>query len=268
MTRLNANEFEREVADLYRGLGAEVRHDVTIAGSQIDILATETTASGSPIKRLIECKAYSSQVGIDAVRSFIGTARLLRERHLADVATIVSASGFSRPARDAAEEFGIELLEVADLRQRADRAPLVEKPPPAPVSEAPDAEVTDSSIRAFVALPFTARFDDVYLYGIRSAAEEAGISVERADDVLKSVEIIAYVRERIQSCDLLIADTSESNPNVFYELGYADGLGKPVVLIAEKETATPFDVRGRRHLLYDGIRDLEARLPHFLRPPA
>jgi len=268
MTALNALQFEREVADLYRALGSNVRHDVAVAGNQIDVLVTEETSPGSPLTRIVECKAYSSPVGPEPVRSFAAISSFLRERRLADLATIVAASGFSQYAREMAQEFSIELLEIADLRARVTRAthaPAPDKRPP--LSHTP-AVSTGEQPFAFVALPFNPKFDDVYVYGISSAAERAKVSVERADDVLESVEIISYAKSRIAACDILIADTTESNPNVFYELGYADGLQKGVLLIAQADAELPFDIRGRRHLLYQNIKDLETRLVPFLRKAA
>jgi len=107
---------------------------------------------------------------------------------------------------------------------------------------------------------FTPRYDDVHLYGIRAAADEAGVSVERADDNLDSSEIIDYIKTRIESCDLVIADTTEPNANVYYELGYAEGTGKKVLLVAAANTELPFDLRGRNHVLYENIVDLHRKL--------
>jgi hypothetical protein len=263
MVSLNAHQFEREVAGLYRSLGASVRHDVTLAGSQIDVLVSQSTTTPDTVTRIVECKAYRSAVGDDAVRSFAGTFRLLHERQLADTATIVSASTFSQSAYRLAKQADIELLEISQLRQRVGRTRTDGNRAVQPPTFS-DSPTETHSPRVFVAIPFTKHFDDIYLYGILSAAEKVGYSVERADDDLVSIEVIEYVRERIRHCDLVLADTSEPNPNVFYELGYADGIRKPVVLIATKDAAVPFDVRGRQHLLYDRIRDLEIGLPRFL----
>jgi hypothetical protein len=258
--------FEREVADLYRSLGADVRHDVSLAGNQIDIVVNERTASGSVVTRIVECKAYSTPVGVHQVRTFALTSKLLRDRHLADVATMVSAtSGFTKQARVAAEEFGIDLLEFADLvatTRRENGRPSTSRAERS--SSAASPVVIDRSeptlLRAFVAIPFTIDYDDIYLLAVRAAAESAGISVERADENIESTEIIAHIKGRIRGCDLVIADTTKRNANVFYELGYADGLNKAVLLIAKENARLPFDVQGRNHLLYEGIRDLQAKL--------
>lgn len=266
-------EFERYVGDLYRALGAEVKHDVMLAGIQIDLLLKEKTASGSSLARLVECKAYSSRVGSPPVRSFAMTSHLLRTRGVVDAATLVSANGFTAQARLMADEFGVELLEASDLEARIVERGISSVDSSKDVTSSadglpPEVPVAHSRpIKAFVALPFTPRYDDVYLLGIRAAAEALEVSVERADDNLESNEIVEYIKARIASSDFVIADTSEPNPNVFYELGFSDGLGKPALLIAASSTELPFDLRGRNHLLYEninGLRDgLIDRLPHF-----
>lgn len=268
VSAINPTRFEKDIADLYRELGSHVRHDVSLAGSQIDVIVTERTESGSWITRIVECKAYGSPVGVHAIRIFALTSQLLRERHLADVATIVSEHGFTRPARDAAAEFGIELLEVADLRARvADRHQNVVGPHNfPPVTPMPPTEAdSHPEPKAFVAMPFTPQFDDVFLFGILPAAEEVGVTAQRADEILESVEIIQTIRDRIQTSQMVIADTTEINANVFYELGFADGLAKPILLIAQESTVLPFDLSGRKHLLYKSINQLRASLPAWLR---
>ena len=47
------------------------------------------------------------------------------------------------------------------------------------------------------------------------------------------------------------ADLSGKNPNVFYELGLAHAIGKPVVMVAATIDDVPFDLRGLRTILYD-----------------
>src|SRR5256885_16101861 len=74
-------DFERRVAALYRMLGAEVAHDYSLAGSQIDVFVQERTPSGGLIRTAVECKSYSAPVGIDVVRSLAGLAALLKQRN-------------------------------------------------------------------------------------------------------------------------------------------------------------------------------------------
>ncbi len=109
-------ELERRVADAYRQMGArKVEHDVELAGNQIDVYV-ELEMPGCLLHRIaIEAKDWSRPVGIDVVNNFATVAGLLRDRRLIDEGIIISASGFSKQARNAAKEHGIRLLEPADL---------------------------------------------------------------------------------------------------------------------------------------------------------
>ncbi|MBI2557058.1 MAG: restriction endonuclease [Planctomycetes bacterium] len=109
--------LERQVTTIYRALGAEVKHDVALAGNQIDIIVRERTPSGTFVTTAIECKAYSKPVGVEIINSFGTLVYLLKQRNLIDRAILVAPSGFTRHAREAAQIHDIELLELADLVQ-------------------------------------------------------------------------------------------------------------------------------------------------------
>jgi hypothetical protein len=112
----------------------------------------------------------------------------------------------------------------------------------------------------FVAMPFAQEFDDLYHYGIQGGVNAAGYLCERADLAAFTGDVIAFVKDRISTADLVVADLSAANPNVYLEVGYAWGKGVPTVLIARNEDELKFDVRGQRCLIYKNIRDLETRL--------
>jgi nucleoside 2-deoxyribosyltransferase len=69
-----------------------------------------------------------------------------------------------------------------------------------------------------------------------------------------------WVRTRISSARLVIADLSDANPNVYLEVGYAWGCGRPTVLLVKDTAQLKFDVRGQRCLVYQKIKDLETSL--------
>src|SRR5262249_50655095 len=120
-------DFEREVASIFRVLGAEVEHDVAVAGNQVDVVVREQTQSGRPVTTVVECKAFDRPVGVAEVNALAGLYLLFKQRGLADAAVLVSkSSGFTRPAREAAAAHGIELVEFEDLRQRvANQSPAL-----------------------------------------------------------------------------------------------------------------------------------------------
>lgn len=257
--------FEREVAAIFRTLGAEVQHDVGVAGNQIDILVRERTTSGSTISTIVECKSFSRPVGIKEVNSFGAVSYLIRQRGLAEKAIMVSESGFTRQARESAREYKIDLLEIDDLRQK-----IVGREHE--VIKAQDKIIADNKIyepslpkRIFVVMPFSKEFDDVYILGIREVAEELGLIVERADDVEHTGDILDMVREHIRDADFIVADTTGTNPNVMYEVGYSHGVQRPTILICRTQQDLPFDVSGTIHIKYDTIVDLRERLKRRLK---
>ena len=101
----------------------------------------------------------------------------------------------------------------------------------------------------FIAMPFANEFDNAYYFGIKQPVELHGRKCERVDQDAFTGDIIERVKRRISGCELVIADITGSNPNVFYELGYADGAGKPVIVISQ-EQETPFDLKTRRQIRY------------------
>ena len=109
-------ELELRVADAYRKMGArKVEHDLELAGNQIDVYV-ELATPGDLLHRIaVEVKDWSSPVGIDIVNRFGQIVKLLHGERLLDEGIIVSAGGFSRPARNAAKVHGIRLLEPQDL---------------------------------------------------------------------------------------------------------------------------------------------------------
>ena len=117
----------------------------------------------------------------------------------------------------------------------------------------------------FVAMPFAPEFDDHFHYGIQQAVNAAGYLCERADLATFTGDVLTWVKERIDSARLLVADLSTANPNVYLEVGYAWGKGIPTVLLARDSADLRFDVEGQRCLLYTSIRKLEDSLTSELK---
>ena len=55
----------------------------------------------------------------------------------------------------------------------------------------------------------------------------------------------------IRSSDLVVADITGKNPNVFYEIGLAHALHRPSILIARRDEEIPFDLAGTRIVFYN-----------------
>jgi nucleoside 2-deoxyribosyltransferase len=80
------------------------------------------------------------------------------------------------------------------------------------------------------------------------------------DDSLKSTPIIPDIKEWLAKADLVIADLTNVNPNVYYEVGYADALNKKLILVAQTGTVLGFNISNIRTLFYDNPEDLQQQL--------
>ena len=239
-----------------------------VAGSQIDVVVEEETASGSRIKTVIECKNYSRPVGVEVVNQFAPLFGLFRGRGLADKGTIVASEGFTKQARAAAKDMGVELLEFADLQHRVQGRASDLKVAEEEVDQARMAQAARGKKdlpRIFVIMPFADEFNDVYVLGIRDVAEKLGFAVQRADDIEHNSNILEVIQRHIRQCDVVIADMTGRNANVFYEIGYALALERQTILICRKGEVVPFDLQAMNHIAYSSIVDLKERLEKRLR---
>jgi hypothetical protein len=103
---------------------------------------------------------------------------------------------------------------------------------------------------AFVVMQFDG-YDDVYRTVIQPIGNEIGVDIKRADEYLRPGSIIADIERSIAESDLVIAEITENNANVFYEVGYAYALDKPVLLLAKQGRKLPFDLLTERCYFYD-----------------
>lgn len=104
----------------------------------------------------------------------------------------------------------------------------------------------------FVMMPFADPLGSYYEKVYKPAIEKAGLTPVRADNELFGTgKIIDQIWTGINSAKVLIAELTDRNPNVFYELGLAHALQKPVVLISSNEKDVPFDLHHIRVIYYD-----------------
>lgn len=104
----------------------------------------------------------------------------------------------------------------------------------------------------FVMQPFAVPLGDYYEKVYKPAIEKAGLKPVRADaDIFGTGKIMDQVWEGINTAKVLVAELTSRNPNVFYELGLAHALKKPVVLVSSREEDVPFDLHHIRVIYYD-----------------
>ncbi len=119
-------------------------------------------------------------------------------------------------------------------------------------------------LHAFVAMPFGIKrdsqgneidFNRVYTGLIKPALESAGLDVFRADEEERAGDIRTDMFQELLIADLVIADLTLDNPNVWYELGVRHALrARGVVLISGGRVTTAFDLYTDRKLRY-GIQN-------------
>ena len=105
--------------------------------------------------------------------------------------------------------------------------------------------------KAFVVMQFSSPYNELYEDVIKKVCKDFDLNVIRADETYGPGIILADIIKQINESRLIIAEISQSNPNVFYEVGYSHALNKPTILIAEKTTKLPFDVSPFRTLFYE-----------------
>jgi hypothetical protein len=112
----------------------------------------------------------------------------------------------------------------------------------------------------YTIMPFDELNEDLFYYSIQSAGKKFGLQVERADPSDFTGDIISQIFNRISDAELIVADLSHSNPNIYYELGFAVALQKRVILSAKSETRLPYVVQGQHRIEYDSIPDHQDQL--------
>ena len=111
----------------------------------------------------------------------------------------------------------------------------------------------------FVIMPFMPELHYFYLYIKHHIESQHSIQCERGDARVLTSLILDKITDYIKDADLIIADISGRNPNVFYELGIAHTLGKQVILITKDDATSevPTDIKGYEFIRYELEKDTE-----------
>jgi len=259
--KVDWSSFEDQVADIYRKLGAKVKQNINLSGFQIDVLIEEETASKQIVRSIIECKYYKNKVGIGIVLEFYNKFNAIKIGNNIDKAIIVTYSGFSQEAQLFADSNGIELLQIKDLtatkemiqsqsRKKITELRVVQKKT-AEITRYPD---------IFTIMPFSKEFEDTYYFGIHETVKECGLTCERVDEMEFVGDISDKIHDSIKYSKIIIAELTLPNPNVYYEFGYANAIGKTIIPITKNVSDAPFDVRQFNHITYDNIKELREKL--------
>ena len=122
----------------------------------------------------------------------------------------------------------------------------------------------------FIAMPIDP--DDHQLVdvldAIKEAASRCNVRAERIDETHSNERITDRILESIGKAEYVIVDLTAAKPNVFYEAGYAHGLGKIPIYIARHGTALSFDLKDYPVIFFRNMKDFKfIDFFVFSRPP-
>ncbi len=123
------------------------------------------------------------------------------------------------------------------------------------------AELLLTSKEVFVIMSFSRdpKLEDAY-NTFTEICQEFRYECSRVDNAHLAGRIIPEIQSRIRKSAFVIVDLSEAKPNVYYELGYAEGKNKQVVMTAFQGTTLPFDVADIPTIFWEGQKQLKDRL--------
>jgi len=129
-----------------------------------------------------------------------------------------------------------------------------------------------SGRNAFMAMEYDdARLDQIVNEHFRPAVAETGFTLKRLDDDPRAGLIDDRLRVEIQGVRFLISDLTHGNRGAYWEAGYAEGLGKPVIYTCERvvfeRSKSHFDTNHHLHVLWDeaDLKDAMNRLKATIR---
>ncbi|SFR34080.1 hypothetical protein [Halogeometricum limi] len=100
------------------------------------------------------------------------------------------------------------------------------------------------------------RSDTLLEYVVEEAVTDYGYSVKRADQLDEPGSITSQIIEKTVESDLVVADLTGHNPNVFYELAVRHATGKPYIQLIHKNESIPFDIADLRTIKYElGVKE-------------
>jgi len=116
--------------------------------------------------------------------------------------------------------------------------------------------------RCFVAMWFTPETSAAYEQGIEPAVSRAGFKPIRIDRKEHNNEIPDEIIAEIRNSQFMVADFTGQRPGVYYEAGFAMGLGRPVVWCCRSDEVEKihFDTNHKNHVIWQTPQDLQENL--------
>lgn len=234
----------------------------TTATVSLEKIGQDIVAPGSPQQRRDALlKAFRNVEDFQKVDDFYKAKRIPEDEFFINTLT----RDFGIP-RDRADKFAeiftanLRFLRSFDVQPSAETRPsTAEVEAGVPVDEG----VTRTTSRpkeprvrqfldtCFVMMPFGQWYDRYYQEIYIPAIRDAGFEPIRADELFSTGSVVEQIWEQIEKSKVLLAELTEKNPNVFYELGLAHAAKKPVVFTSGRVEDVPFDLRHLRVIVYE-----------------
>ncbi len=102
----------------------------------------------------------------------------------------------------------------------------------------------------FVIAPFKAPYSGYYENILKPAIRAADLEPVRGDEFNSITPVMEDIWKSIVNCQICLADLSENNPNVLFEVGLAMAIDKPIVIVTQNANNLPFDLKANRVIEY------------------
>jgi len=116
----------------------------------------------------------------------------------------------------------------------------------------------------FIVMPFKKEFDKLYKV-YKTVCAKFGFEAVRTDKVVSLEKIVPRILDGIRHSAFIITDVTETSPNVFYEIGFAEGLGRRIIATAKTGTKLPFDIADTPVTFWNDPADLKKELERIIR---
>lgn len=113
----------------------------------------------------------------------------------------------------------------------------------------------------FVAMSFLDEGSSEVYSAIKDECSKLGLKAKRVDENVGAGFIIREITELIEDAEFIVFDLTHERPNVYYELGYAHGVGNEpmdILLIAKEDTKLHFDIAPLRVQFYRSTEHLRS----------
>ena len=226
-------DFWQEVLDRLQELGLDMEVGPILGGVRPDFAIHHGDRT-----MILEVKPWSSPGILDETHA-VDQIALLAEAVEADRALVVVPE-----IRSAAPDPAV--VSLAQLPEKIEEW----RQPRGGVAREAQKELSEPE-QIFAAMPFATEYSDTYWVAMREAALAVGAGCVRIDKTDYVGDVVEKIKGTIEESAAVIADLSESGPNVLFELGFAFALGKPCILICSSPLdELPFDIRNQRIIQY------------------